>query len=74
LRDTFVAIQGRPRDRRTLHFWEGAPNDAWKVGHIFVSKRTGIRDAQIVDVRRDARMPSDHYPVMSKVALPDSKE
>lgn len=74
LKDSFTAIHGVPNDRRTLHFWKGNHEDPWKVDHIFVSKEAEIRDAQIVDVRRGLRLPSDHYPVRSVVEFPPLKE
>jgi endonuclease/exonuclease/phosphatase family metal-dependent hydrolase len=72
LLDTYTAIHGQPYDRRTLHFWTGRKDGPWKVDHIFASPGAKVLGAGITDLRRGGRMPSDHYPVWSRIVFPGS--
>lgn len=71
LRDTFVERNGRPANRRTLHFWSGSHDGPWKVDHILVSRVFQVKSARIVyPAERGGPLPSDHFAVAAEVFLP----
>lgn len=71
LLDTYQALHGIEKNRRTLHFWKGNRDGVVKVDHILVSRSAEIGEAVIIT--DDQPMVSDHFPVTARVLFPLGK-
>lgn len=65
--DPWRQLNPRVENRRTLHFWRGHREGAWKVDHILVSRGARVVDAGIHHAATREAQPSDHYPVWVRV-------
>jgi endonuclease/exonuclease/phosphatase family metal-dependent hydrolase len=69
--DTYQALNSGEKNRRTLHFWKGSREGAFKVDHILVSRGAGITESTIVS--EDQPVVSDHFPVFARILFPLEK-
>ncbi len=65
--DPWRQLNPRVENRRTLHFWRGHREGAWKVDHVLVSADARVIDAGIFHAASRETQPSDHYPVWVEV-------
>lgn len=70
-RDTYAALHGPEDPGHTYHAFKGPAyeGDIGKMDWVFNRGSAQVDDAQIIDVHRDGRYPSDHYFITAEVSL-----
>jgi endonuclease/exonuclease/phosphatase family metal-dependent hydrolase len=68
--DAYATVHKLPANRRTLHFWTGRRDGPVKVDHVFASPPVRAAAAEILDLRRNGIMASDHYAVRASLVFP----
>jgi len=68
LRDTLAHLGARGPQAATHHHWDGS-TDGTRIDYVLVDQHWDVSDARIDHTRPGGRLPSDHWPVLAKVAL-----
>ncbi len=72
--DTFRELYPNTDEVRTAHGFNGGVTGA-KIDYVFVSlKNPDVTSAEIVHDHQGDQYPSDHYPVVGTVKMPDQKK
>jgi endonuclease/exonuclease/phosphatase family metal-dependent hydrolase len=69
LMDTFRVRYPGKRNTPTYHGFRRR-FFRFKLDYIFVSSSVRVVDAEIIQLRRDRRYPSDHFPLLAHIGLP----
>lgn len=72
LMDTFRVRHPRKRNSATFNGF-GRYFFRFKFDYIFVPSRTVVREAMVINMRWNKCYPSDHFPVLTHIALPPCK-
>ncbi len=67
LRDTLAELGERGPQAATHHRWDGS-TDGTRIDYVFADDRWDVLGARIDHARPGGRLPSDHWPVVAKVA------
>ncbi len=67
--DTFRVLHPDDREAGTFTAFKFGVTTGDKIDYVFVEPGTGVMSASIVRTSRDRRYPSDHFPVVARVAL-----
>jgi endonuclease/exonuclease/phosphatase family metal-dependent hydrolase len=69
LRDPLARLGPGGPGGGTHHHWDGR-TDWTRIDFVLVTKHWRVRSAAVVHDRVDGRLPSDHWPVLTALALP----
>ncbi|MDO5319572.1 MAG: endonuclease/exonuclease/phosphatase family protein [bacterium] len=70
LKDSYLVSETPPQGPfRTLTSWKDEPIS--RIDYVFVSPEMKVRRYAVLDDRIDGQLPSDHYPVMTTLELPE---
>jgi endonuclease/exonuclease/phosphatase family metal-dependent hydrolase len=72
LNDTFAALHPDAKDIGTFHGFGGSTSGA-KIDYILTLPGPRVLDARILHDNCEGRYPSDHFPVIATVSLPEAK-
>ena len=70
--DTFRVLHPGEKAAGTFNSWTGV-TDGPKIDYVLVQPGVRVLSASILRDNRDGRYPSDHYPVVARVQLPNPR-
>ena len=68
-RDSWPAARERGEEIGTFHGFSGEPSDRGRIDWILFRGAITVSRTEIVTHRRDGQYPSDHFPVVARLAL-----
>jgi endonuclease/exonuclease/phosphatase family metal-dependent hydrolase len=68
--DTFRQIHPDAKETGTFHEFKGGRNGE-KIDYVFVLPGVKVLEAGIIHDAEHGRYPSDHFPIMAEISLPD---
>lgn len=69
--DTFRVLHPREQEVGTFNGFRFGSTSGEKIDYVLVQPGTDVQQAEIVRMSRNDRYPSDHFPVVAKVRLPE---
>jgi endonuclease/exonuclease/phosphatase family metal-dependent hydrolase len=69
--DTFRVVRPQEKTVGTFSGFKFGNVEGDKIDYILVQPGTEVMSADIVRFTRDGRYPSDHFPVVARVRLPE---
>ena len=70
LKDSYLITETPPKGPfRTLTCWQDEPRS--RIDYVFVSPEVKVRQYAVLEDRINGQLPSDHYPVMTTLELPE---
>ena len=71
--DAFRVVRPREKTVGTFTAFKFGNVDGEKIDYVLTQPRTEVLSAEIVRFSRDARYPSDHFPVVARIKFPESE-